>query len=508
MFTANELGLYKNKKFRRRKKKKVKKGLTTLVAAIVIFGMIAIIGGAAADPTPPQVTNASVNPPVIVVNTGITELRVDAAGIDNPIDVVTIDLSPIGGNASTVMFNTGNYTEGNTSWSVYNYTTNASVVGTFNLTVNATDINRNYNDTVNITLEMKKAVIPFLGHMPSISLSNITFSALIPSPENIEKHHRSSCMTELVDNGWDFRVYDKQTHWRIDMHGSLDNVNEDVIMKRLVTRMAGAEVASLTFDPEFVMFHFPLWVGKTWTTTTNVTGKLATETGAVILVDTIAIVSGEVTDEAGLTIENNICFEVKGQLVSCLVKYKIREPYLTGYMPIICLSNATFDAIIPSPGNIEKHRVCAHISGSHNVWDFVAFDMQTPWRIEMHGSLDNVNEDVIMKRLVTEMAGAEVANLTFDPGFAMLDFPLWVGKNWTTTTNVTGRLVHETGAVVPIDTFAVVSGDITGEVDMTVPHGTIHCLVIENKIGFEVDGQLVSCLVGYKVKKPIEIVTP
>jgi hypothetical protein len=147
--------------------------------------------------------------------------------------------------------------------------------------VGAGAVNENYNDTVSITLEMKKPVIPFLGHIPSISLSNITFSALIPSPENIEKHHRSSCMTELVDNGWDFGVYDKQTHWRIDMHGSLDNVNEDVIMKRLVTRMAGAEVASLTFDPGFVMFHFPLWVGKTWTTTTNVTGKLATGTGAV-----------------------------------------------------------------------------------------------------------------------------------------------------------------------------------------------------------------------------------
>jgi hypothetical protein len=177
-------------------------------------------------------------------------------------------------------------------------------------------------------------------------------------------------------------------------------------------------------------------------------------------------------------------------------------------MPIIYLSNATFDATIPSPGNIEKHRVCSHISGTHNVWDFVAFDMQTPWQIEMHGSLDNVNEDVIMKRLVTEMAGVEVANLTFDPGFAMLDFPLWVGKNWTTTTNVTGILVNRTDAVILIDTNAVVSGEVTDEVDMTVPHGTIHCLVIENNISFEVDGQLVSCLVGYKVKKPIEIVTP
>ena len=138
----------------------MKKGF---LATIVIFGLIAMIGSAAADDnaTPPIVINASANPPVIAVNTGITELRVDVAGIDSPIDVVTVDLSPIGGNASTIMSNTGNYTHDDILWSMYNYTTNASVEGTFNLTLNATDINGNYNDTVNITLDVKKTVIPF-----------------------------------------------------------------------------------------------------------------------------------------------------------------------------------------------------------------------------------------------------------------------------------------------------------------------------------------------------------
>jgi len=59
------------------------------------------------------------------------------------------------------MSNTGNYTHDDILWSMYNYTTNASVEGTFNLTLNATDINGNYNDTVNITLDVKKTVIPF-----------------------------------------------------------------------------------------------------------------------------------------------------------------------------------------------------------------------------------------------------------------------------------------------------------------------------------------------------------
>jgi len=161
----------------------VKKGLTTLVTAIVIFGMIGIIGSAAADPTPPQVTNASANPPVIAVNTRITELRVDAAGMDSPIDVVTVDLSPIGGNASTVMFNIGNYTEDDISWTMYNYTTNASIEGTFNLMVNATNINGNYNDTANITLEVKKIIKIEIAFSGDMVISNITFDALIPSPK-------------------------------------------------------------------------------------------------------------------------------------------------------------------------------------------------------------------------------------------------------------------------------------------------------------------------------------
>jgi hypothetical protein len=249
---AEEVKSVENKKFRRRKKKKVKRGLATLVAAIVIFGMIAIIGSAAADPTPPQVTNASVKPPVIAVNTDITELRVDAAGVDSPIDVVTIDLSPIGGNASTAMFNTGNYTEDNILWTIYNYTTNASVVGTFNLTVNATDINRNYNDTVNITLEVKKIIKIKIAFSGDMVISNITFDALIPSPKGIEEHHRSSCVVEF-GNVWESGVRDKQTNWSINVRGKRCSIRS-IRIKQLVTRREGVEVANLTFDPGFVMF--------------------------------------------------------------------------------------------------------------------------------------------------------------------------------------------------------------------------------------------------------------
>jgi hypothetical protein len=86
----------------------------------------------------------------------------------------------------------------------------------------------------------------------------------------------------------------------------------------------------------------------------------------------------------------------------------------------------------------------------------------------------------------------------------MFHFPLWVGKTWTTTTNVTGKLVPETGAGIPIDTIAAVSGEVTDEVDVTEPDGTITipCLVIENNISFELKGQLVLCLVRYRAQEP------
>jgi hypothetical protein len=106
------------------------------------------------DGTKPIVINGSANPSTIAINTEFTELRVDVADRDSVIDNVTIDLSPIGGDADTRMFNDGNYTQGGLLWTTYNYTTNSSVEGTFYLTVNATDIYGNYNDTVDLMLDV------------------------------------------------------------------------------------------------------------------------------------------------------------------------------------------------------------------------------------------------------------------------------------------------------------------------------------------------------------------
>jgi hypothetical protein len=110
-----------------------------------------------------MVKNTRAIPPVIAVNNDITELQVDVACINSSIDLVKIDLSPIGGNVSTIMALIGNFTEGDIEWYSCNCSTNASVEGSFNLSVNATDINGNYNNSVNIMLEVNGDLTEELG---------------------------------------------------------------------------------------------------------------------------------------------------------------------------------------------------------------------------------------------------------------------------------------------------------------------------------------------------------
>jgi hypothetical protein len=439
-----------------------------------------------------------------------------------------------------------------------------ALMSTVPLTVNATDTKGNCNDTVNITLAVKETngtVIPFpsvcwstifCSTMFDISLSNISFNAIIPSPGNIEGHRTSfSCTKTLhlkpVDReSMRFGVGDKQTNWFICLHVDLDHVNEKVILKRLETRRKGGVAIAnlafdlLAFDPMCVMLDHPLWIGKNWTTTTKITGRLVAETGDVIPIDTIVVVSGAVTD----AIENNISFEVAGELVACLIRYNIPIYYPTGYIsrpryisnPPVRLLNLTFDAIIPSPRDIEKLPVSAGSSGSHNElvfhslethiwvdpnvkgvsnfsvsrfimphWEWELRDSEIYWNTKMTGVWDNITKEPLMERLLIEMEPrVEIANLSFDPMFELFYFPLYVGKNWTTTTNVTGILVNETGIVIPIDSFAVVAGAVIEEVEVIDGkcRRTIFGLVIENNISFEVEGEPVSCLVRYWKKEP------
>jgi hypothetical protein len=99
------------------------------------------------DATPPIVTSPSANPPVIT-NDGTTysHLTVNVTD-DTAVDIVTIDLSPIGGPSIYYLYCYGPNLFG----------CNVSAIcdpGTYNLCVNATDIHGNSNTSVSITLSV------------------------------------------------------------------------------------------------------------------------------------------------------------------------------------------------------------------------------------------------------------------------------------------------------------------------------------------------------------------
>ena len=110
----------------------------------------------AEDAEAPVVTNPDANPPSIVAD-GAQLSRLNVTVKDNcAVGIVTVNLSAIGGSDAQVMECIGG--------DVYSTTTNASVGtanGTYDLQVNASDIAGNYNDCVDIVLEIVPKV-PFL----------------------------------------------------------------------------------------------------------------------------------------------------------------------------------------------------------------------------------------------------------------------------------------------------------------------------------------------------------
>ena len=104
----------------------------------------------AEDAEAPMVTNPNANPPSIVAD-GAQLSRLNVTVKDNCAVgiIVTVNLSAIGGSDAQVMECIGG--------DVYSTTTNASVGtanGTYDLQVNASDIAGNYNDSVDIVLEI------------------------------------------------------------------------------------------------------------------------------------------------------------------------------------------------------------------------------------------------------------------------------------------------------------------------------------------------------------------
>jgi hypothetical protein len=169
-------------------------------------------------------------------------------------------------------------------------------------------------------------------------------------------------------------------------------------------------------------------------------------------------------------------------------------PFPKVMLPMIYLCNITVDAI--NPDNVG-HNATMGVFTSTKVIDNETYYVTTiskPDSIaKMYLGVDDVNEDYVMKRAVTEIApGEEQTNLTFNPAFVFHDFTLWVGKTWNDTSNVTGMVVNQTGAVILVNTTAAsVDGKVT-EDTVTVPLGTFPCMVLENTISYEINGNQIS----------------
>ena len=117
------------------------------------------------DAGAPSVTNPNANPDTIVAN-GTHESRLNVTVVDDiAVDVVvTANLTQIGGPAEKIMEKSDD--------TLYSTTTNASIgttPGTYYLPINATDLLGNYNNTVNITLNI---IAPENGSIAG----NITYS--------------------------------------------------------------------------------------------------------------------------------------------------------------------------------------------------------------------------------------------------------------------------------------------------------------------------------------------
>ena len=106
---------------------------------------------------------------------------------------------------------------------------------------------------------------------------------------------------------------------------------------------------------------------------------------------------------------------------------------------------------------------------------------------EMYVGINETAENFTMKRLVMKNETGEIMNLTFNPEYTMLNYPLWVGKTWTSTINVSGTVAGATTQVDDIITTEI-EAKVTGEENLTTPYGELRCLVVETNAGISDTG--------------------
>ncbi|NQE04886.1 hypothetical protein C5S32_03350 [ANME-1 cluster archaeon GoMg1] len=218
---------------------------------------------------------------------------------------------------------------------------------------------------------------------------------------------------------------------------------------------------------------------------------LCNSTGAEV--DNVTYNASWGADGNGKTLERNAKGVWKESLADGGTPCKLNSvtvvvPYSPWLPPMIYTSNITVDAM--NPENVGKNATTMFFTATGVIDNesYYVFNISKPTdTTKSYISMDDENEDYLKKRAVREVPGREISNLTFDPALVIRDFPLWVGKTWTSTSNVTGIIVNETGSEIQINSTAVVAGKVTRDV-VTVPLGTFRCLLFENNISYEVAG--------------------
>ena len=136
--------------------------LTALFTSFVGIGIVSsrlyISPICTGDITPPVVTNPSANPPSIPAD-GVTMSRLNVTVKDDGVvvDKVTVDLSDIGGEDITAMNLTIDI-----FYTIETTAAEGTSPGKYHLKVNATDIYGNYNNMVDITLEITASWDPWV----------------------------------------------------------------------------------------------------------------------------------------------------------------------------------------------------------------------------------------------------------------------------------------------------------------------------------------------------------
>ena len=268
----------------------------------------------------------------------------------------------------------------------------------------------------------------------------------------------------------------------------------------------GNQIADMVMEPgDYVVLArnktaFDAYYGALSCPVIDVTFVLANSGDTIVLenstgaeVDNVTYNASLGADGNGKTLERNAKGVWKESLADGGTPCKLNSvtvvvPYSPWNLPMIYTSNITVDAM--NPENVGKNATAMFFTAT-GVIDNESYYMisisKPTGTTKDYLSMDDENEDYLKKRAVREVPGREIENLTFDPALVIRDFPLWVGKTWTSTSNVTGIIVNETGSEIQINSTAVLAVKVTRDV-VTVPLGTFRCLLFENNISYEVAG--------------------